>query len=99
MYYVLARDPDAYPPDLSTLLGSKALMGAVGAESAWAETSDAVYSNFARTGDWMTNSRPHLEAVIDAGVRTVVYDGDAVRARWRWWWGGRCAERVCRTIS
>ncbi|KAF7797109.1 hypothetical protein EIP86_008301 [Pleurotus ostreatoroseus] len=25
----------------------------------------------------MTNSRPHLETVIDAGVRTIVYDGDA----------------------
>ena len=28
----------------------------------------------------MHNSRPLLEKVIDAGVRTVVYDGDAVRA-------------------
>ena len=29
------------------------------------------------TGDWMRTSRPHLEKVINAGIRTVVYDGDA----------------------
>jgi hypothetical protein len=34
-------------------------------------------SNFAATGDWMRNSRPALESVINAGVRTIVYDGDA----------------------
>lgn len=53
-------------------------MAKIGAESDWAETSNAVYNNFARTGDWMTNSRPNLETVINAGVRTIVYDGDAV---------------------
>ena len=36
-----------------------------------------MYYNFADTGDWMHNSRPDLETVIDAGVRTIVYDGDA----------------------
>ena len=36
-----------------------------------------MYSNFASTGDWMLNSAPDLEAVINAGVRTVIYDGDA----------------------
>ena len=33
--------------------------------------------NSAATGDWMHNSRPNLETVIDSGVRTVVFDGDA----------------------
>jgi carboxypeptidase C (cathepsin A) len=28
-------------------------------------------------GDWMRTSRPHLEKVINAGVRTAIYDGDA----------------------
>lgn len=50
----------------------------IGAESTWQETNDQVYSNFANTGDWMTNSRPNLETVINAGVRTIIYDGDAV---------------------
>lgn len=54
-------------------------MAQIGAESQWQETNDDVYSNFADTGDWMRNSRPNLETVIDAGVRTIIYDGDAVR--------------------
>ncbi|KAI0795769.1 alpha/beta-hydrolase [Abortiporus biennis] len=77
VYYVLAKNPDPYPPDLSTYLGSSSLMAKIGAESDWQESSDTVYNNFAKTGDWMTNSRPHLETVINAGVRTIVYDGDA----------------------
>lgn len=79
MYYVLAKDPDPYPPDLTTYLTSKTLMKTIGAEATWAESSDTVYNNFAKTGDWMTNSRPFLETVINAGVRTIIYDGDAVR--------------------
>ena len=27
-------------------------------------------------GDWMRSSRPHLEKVINAGVRTTIFDGD-----------------------
>lgn len=80
VYFVLARDPDSYPPSLSTYLGNTTLMSTIGAESEWQETSYTVYDNFADTGDWMTNSRPHLETVINAGVRTIVYDGDAVWA-------------------
>lgn len=49
----------------------------IGAEQRWEETNDQVYSNFAATGDWMLSSSPDLEAVINAGVRTVIYDGDA----------------------
>ncbi|KAI0341285.1 serine carboxypeptidase [Trametopsis cervina] len=77
VYFVLAQNPDAYPPDLSTYLGSSSLKSKIGAESSWQETNDDVYDNFANTGDWMTNSRPHLENVISAGVRTIVYVGDA----------------------
>ncbi|KAH9853362.1 serine carboxypeptidase [Lenzites betulinus] len=77
VYYVLTKNPDPYPPALDTYLGSKTLMKQIGAESTWQETNDDVYSNFAATGDWMHNSRPNLEKVINAGVRTIVYDGDA----------------------
>jgi hypothetical protein len=45
-------------------------MSQIGAESQWQETNDNVYSNFAATGDWMTNSRLDLETVINAGVCT-----------------------------
>ncbi|CAL1708590.1 unnamed protein product [Somion occarium] len=77
VYYVLAQDPDPYPPSFSTYLGNASLKAQIGAEVNWQESSSQVYNNFARTGDWMTNSRPLLETVINAGVRTVVYDGDA----------------------
>ena len=36
-----------------------------------------MYNDFALTGDWMRSSLSDLEIVINAGVRTVVYDGDA----------------------
>lgn len=98
VYFVLARDPDPYPPSLSTYLGNAALKSKIGAESNWAETSDAVYDNFASTGDWMTNSRPHLETVINAGVRTIVYDGDAVRVR-ALCQGFPWLTQICRTTS
>ncbi|KAF8887449.1 serine carboxypeptidase [Gymnopilus junonius] len=75
VYYVLSRNPDPYPPDITNYLASVA--SEIGAESTWLETSDVVYANFAMTGDWMRNSRPDVETVIDAGVRTIVYDGDA----------------------
>jgi carboxypeptidase C (cathepsin A) len=36
-----------------------------------------VYAQFAATGDWMRSSLSELEMVINSGVRTVIYDGDA----------------------
>lgn len=78
VYFVLAKDPDAYPPDLSTYLGSSSLKAKIGAETNWEETNNQVYDNFANTGDWMTNSRIDLENIVNAGIRTTIYDGDAV---------------------
>lgn len=52
-------------------------MSQIGAQSTWAETNLNVYYQFAATGDLMRSARPNLEAVINAGVRTVIYDGDA----------------------
>ncbi|CDO70247.1 hypothetical protein BN946_scf184942.g47 [Trametes cinnabarina] len=76
-YYILSQTPDPYPPDLTPYLNSTSLMKKIGAESAWQMTNDDVYFNFAGTGDWMRNSRPLLEKVINASVRTIIYDGDA----------------------
>ncbi|GLB45331.1 putative peptidase S10 family protein [Lyophyllum shimeji] len=75
VYYVPTANPDPYPPDISNYLASVA--STIGAESTWQMTNNNVYSNFAATGDWMRNSRPDLETVINAGVRTIVFDGDA----------------------
>jgi carboxypeptidase C (cathepsin A) len=49
----------------------------IGSQGAWVETNGGVYNQFASTGDWMRSSRSDLEMVINAGVRTVIYDGDA----------------------
>lgn len=78
VYYVLADDTDPFPPDFTNFINNATLRSLIGAEVTWTESSNTVYNNFARTGDWMTNSRPHLETVINAGVRTIIYDGDAV---------------------
>ncbi|PAV19042.1 serine carboxypeptidase [Pyrrhoderma noxium] len=75
--YDVRTDDDSYPPDITNFLTNKTLMNIIGAESTWVESNDDVYSNFASTGDWMHNSAPDLAAVVDAGVRTVIYDGDA----------------------
>ncbi|KAF9476384.1 alpha/beta-hydrolase [Pholiota conissans] len=75
VYYVPTKNPDPYPADITTYINS--LKSKIGAEATWQETNGNVYNNFAATGDWMRNSRPLLETVINAGVRTIVYDGDA----------------------
>ncbi|KXN92916.1 Carboxypeptidase S1 [Leucoagaricus sp. SymC.cos] len=75
VYYVPTADPDPYPPSITNYLNSVASQ--IGAEATWEQSNNNVYNNFAATGDWMHNSRPNLETVINAGVRTVVYDGDA----------------------
>ncbi|KLO19457.1 serine carboxypeptidase [Schizopora paradoxa] len=77
VYDVRAGSNDPYPPDITGFLTNKTLMSLIGAEQTWQETSDQVYDNFAKTGDWMLNSAPDLETVINAGIRTVIYDGDA----------------------
>ncbi|KAF8073380.1 serine carboxypeptidase [Lyophyllum atratum] len=75
VYYVPTPNPDPYPASITKYLNS--IASKIGAESTWQVTNHDVYNNFAATGDWMRNSRPYLENVINAGVRTIVYDGDA----------------------
>ncbi|KAF9045221.1 alpha/beta-hydrolase [Panaeolus papilionaceus] len=75
VYDVRSRNPDPYPPAISSYLAS--IRTKVGAEVSYVESNSNVYSNFAATGDWMRNSRPDLETVINAGVRTLIFDGDA----------------------
>lgn len=75
VYYVLSTD-DSYPPDFSKYINS--VKTKIGAEITWTQTSQDVYNNFAGTGDWMKSSIGDLEKVIDAGIRTVIFVGDAV---------------------
>ncbi|KAG7444067.1 alpha/beta-hydrolase [Guyanagaster necrorhizus] len=75
VYFILSLNPDPYPPNFTNYINSVA--SKIGAEATWSMSNGDVYANFAATGDWMRNSRPDLETVINAGVRTVVYVGDA----------------------
>ncbi|KZO96807.1 alpha/beta-hydrolase [Calocera viscosa TUFC12733] len=78
-YDIRRLQPDPYPPNLTHLLHDPTLLAAIGVPSYvnWTQTSQTVYDKFAQTGDWMTNSAPYLESVIDSGVRVTMYDGDA----------------------
>ncbi|KAJ7066417.1 alpha/beta-hydrolase [Mycena amicta] len=75
VYYVPSGSDDPYPPDLTSYLAT--IQDAIGAEVDWVESSDAVYENFASSGDWMRSALPALDSVIDAGVRVTLYNGDA----------------------
>ncbi|KJA15644.1 hypothetical protein HYPSUDRAFT_48173 [Hypholoma sublateritium FD-334 SS-4] len=75
VYYVLTQNPDPYPPEIATYLN--AVASQIGGEVTWTQSSNAVYRNFSKTGDWMRNSAPDLEFVIDSGIRTIIYDGGA----------------------
>jgi carboxypeptidase C (cathepsin A) len=77
MYHVPTANPDPYPPQLDSYLQSSAVTSKIGSQSTWVEGNDNVYAQFAATGDWMRSSLSDLEAVINSGVRTVIYDGDA----------------------
>ncbi|KAG8748710.1 hypothetical protein FRC10_000101 [Ceratobasidium sp. 414] len=77
VYDVRVTNPDPYPYDPTSLLSSSNFKSKIGAQSGWQTTNTQVYSNFASTGDWMRNSRPNLETVVNAGVRVLLLDGDA----------------------
>ena len=49
----------------------------IGSQNVWATNNWDVYGQFSLTGDWIRSKRSNLEMVINAGVRTVLYDGDA----------------------
>ena len=77
VYYVPKANPDPYPPQIATYLNSAAVTSKIGSQSPWVTTNFGVYNQFALTGDWMRSSLSNLELVINAGVRTVLYNGDA----------------------
>jgi carboxypeptidase C (cathepsin A) len=77
IFYVPTAKPDPYPPKLDKYLHNSAVTSKIGSQSKWVKRNNHVYDQFAKAGDWMRTSLPELETVINAGVRTVIYDGDA----------------------
>ncbi|KZT59335.1 alpha/beta-hydrolase [Calocera cornea HHB12733] len=78
-YDIRRLQGDPYAPDVTNFMHDPALLSAIGVPPSinWTDTSMSVYDRFAQTGDWMTNSAPYLESVIDSGVRVTLYAGDA----------------------
>ncbi|RPD60143.1 alpha/beta-hydrolase [Lentinus tigrinus ALCF2SS1-6] len=67
-----SRNPDY---NITLYVNDTARKQRIGAEGAFEEVNSGVPFGFA--GEWMQNSRPALEAVVDTGVRTILYVGDA----------------------
>ncbi|KAG0147667.1 hypothetical protein CROQUDRAFT_61494 [Cronartium quercuum f. sp. fusiforme G11] len=76
-YDVRVDDPNPYPPDLNPILTKKDFRDKIGAEVNWTESSDLVYENFFQSGDWMLDSSTKLERIINSGIRTLIFAGDA----------------------
>lgn len=78
---MLAQVPDPFPPDITPYIES--IRSTIGAdpEAFFVQPSTLVYLYFLTSGDYVRSARPYLEKVINSGVRTVIYDGEAVRRR------------------
>jgi hypothetical protein len=76
-YYVLARAPDPFPPSIDPYLDDPAIATKIGGFGTFQDGNQSIYNSFINSGDWLRTSRPDLEKVINAGVRTILYDGDA----------------------
>ena len=76
VYYVPTENPDPYPPPFDQYLNSNVVMSKIGSHTEWVESNPNIFDNFAATGDLICTSLPDLEKVINAGVRTIIYDGD-----------------------
>ncbi|KAF7770895.1 hypothetical protein Agabi119p4_6869 [Agaricus bisporus var. burnettii] len=74
-YYTPNPPTDPYPHDPEAYLNS--MRSSIGAETEWFMMNDSVAMNFAATGDWMRDFSRDVERVINAGVRTLFYNGDA----------------------
>ncbi|KAI0833548.1 serine carboxypeptidase [Trametes gibbosa] len=64
-----------YPPVIDPYVNDSARKAKIDAEGDFTELNSGVL--FAFMSEWMQNSRPTLESVVDEGVRTILYVGDA----------------------
>jgi len=79
VYDVRQVDSNPYPPDLAPILNDVKWKSMIGVSPSlnWTESNEEVYTDFFGTGDWMFDSSKQLERVIEAGVQTLIYAGDA----------------------
>jgi len=76
-YYVIDPNDKHRLPNIEGLLSDNATLDKIGAKSHFVISSEDVFNNFWETGDFMYSFVENLETVIDAGVSTLIYDGDA----------------------
>ncbi|KAA1073215.1 hypothetical protein PGT21_004134 [Puccinia graminis f. sp. tritici] len=79
VYDVRQPSTNPYPPDLAPILNDVKFKSMIGVSPTlnWTESNEDVYTDFFSTGDWMLDSSKQLERIIDSGVRTLLYAGDA----------------------
>lgn len=78
VYDVRAPSNDPRPPQTySSYLQQASVVKAIGAKSAYQECPNDVYNKFTTTGDNSRSFLPQLSSIIDSGVQTVVWAGDA----------------------
>ncbi|PFH47152.1 hypothetical protein AMATHDRAFT_152834 [Amanita thiersii Skay4041] len=75
MYYILAKQPNPYPANITNFTNNIAPI--IGGQKKFSPGSTEIVAKFFASGDWMRNFRPDLETTIKAGVRTLIYAGDA----------------------
>lgn len=79
VYDVRQPESNQYPPDFTSIINNPKFKASIGVPPSvnWTESNEEIYLDFFATGDWMLDSSPELERVINAGVRTLIYAGDA----------------------
>ena len=75
-----ASSPNPFPPEFYvSFLRDAAVMQKIGAQARFSECSNAVGSQFSRTGDDARTLLPQLSALADSGLKMLIW----VRARSR----------------
>ncbi|KAN0094201.1 carboxypeptidase-like protein S1 [Hyaloscypha variabilis] len=78
VYDIREPSDDPYPPDTYvSYLQSTSVMTAIGAQSTYTECPDAPYEKFADTGDDARSFLATLSTVVQSGITTLIWAGDA----------------------
>ncbi|OAV93464.1 hypothetical protein PTTG_01617 [Puccinia triticina 1-1 BBBD Race 1] len=79
VYDVREDDSNPYPPNLTPVLNDSKFKASMGVPSTvqWVQCNDDIDEEFESSGDWMRDYSKQLERIINSGVRTLLYAGDA----------------------
>ncbi|KAI0634438.1 alpha/beta-hydrolase [Trametes polyzona] len=79
-----SSSPNPFPPTFYVdFLNNATILEQIGAQGPYAECSDAVNDLFLKTGDDARTLLPELSALVDSGLRTLIWAGDAdINCNW-----------------